>query len=539
VIGILLNFVRNSVIEEFFQLFKTPWEIFQIGKAYDVIISDKEDATLSDAKLIIILVERQSSAGKESVCETSYDFLKTETDSFPVYCGVTSTEVGQPIVVRKSDNKPVTGRSVESGKIVLRIGFNFFNEADYLLNKGQPAQFAHCPTLDIHIRNLRRWILEAGVALVEIPPLPAGGKFFACLTHDVDNAGIRNHKVDYTLAGFIYRALVLSPIRFFKSEYSIAMLARNLSAVAALPLVHLGLLPDFWCTFKEYLKLEKNSQSTFFFVPFKGKEGKTQNGSAPRIRAVKYEVSDLKDDIKFILDKGNEIGVHGIDSWIDADSGKDEIIKIQKLTGQAEIGVRMHWLYFSPDSPVVLEKAGYSFDATSGYNECIGFKAGTLQVFQPQNVINLLELPMHIMDTALFYPDRMNLRASEGLQAIKDCLKKAVEHGGVLTLNWHDRSIAPERLWDWAYVEALQELHNQGARFLTAGGVVEWFRRRRAIKIERVATSASPIKFKLTFPAIKLSDGFLLRVYSPQADHIGSRYRDIPIWGNSGIELFV
>ena len=49
------------------------------------------------------------------------------------------------------------------------------------------------------------------------------------------------------------------------------------------------------------------------------------------------------------------------------------------------------------------------YDSTVGYNETIGYRAGTSQVFKHPDVDHLLELPLHIMDTALFYPSYMNL----------------------------------------------------------------------------------------------------------------------------------
>ena len=41
---------------------------------------------------------------------------------------------------------------------------------------------------------------------MEIPPVPDGHRFIACLTHDMDHIGIRNHKFDHTMFGFLYRA---------------------------------------------------------------------------------------------------------------------------------------------------------------------------------------------------------------------------------------------------------------------------------------------------------------------------------------------
>ena len=374
---------------------------------------------------------------------------------------------------------------------------------------------------------------------MECPPSPKGNKFFACLTHDVDNGGIKNHKADHTIVGFLYRAVIISVGRFLGGEYSLESMIRNWKAAASLPLVYLGFVSDYWRSFKEYVQIEREHPSTFFLVPFKGREGRVLSGSAPCIRAVKYEASDLKDEIEYVLCHGGEIGVHGIDSWLDAEAGRGELDKIRKLTGETEIGVRMHWLYHCPDSCSFLEDAGYSYDSTSGYNECIGFRAGTLQVFKPLNVKNLLELPMHVMDTALFYPDRMNLKAAEGVQAINECIKEALEHGGVLTLNWHDRSIAPERLWGWAYIKALQELEARGAKFLTAGNTVGWFRKRRAIQFEHVEFDGSSFRVNLKFPAIEPSDGILLRTYPPQEDFSRLEYRDIPIHGENGAEVSV
>jgi hypothetical protein len=58
--------------------------------------------------------------------------------------------------------------------------------------------------------------------------------------------------------------------------------------------------------------------------------------------------------------------------------------------------------------------------------------------------------------------------------------------GGVLTINWHDRSIAPERLWGDFYERLLEALSEKGALFLTASQAVSWFSRRRSIVFERV-----------------------------------------------------
>lgn len=548
-IGIALKLYDARIVSEFFELFKTPWEFFKSNRAYEVIITDEIQIDF-DAKLIIVFHRDLNSnqVNDQHLINHQPALLLCNEVTFPIYMSIKEINNGSPLIRDIKTGKSVGNYLCRNGKIILHIGYNFFEEASYLITKGQPPEYACFPTLDIHINNLRNWILQAGSLLVEIPPRANGSKFFACLTHDVDFAGIRNYKLDLTTVGFLYRALVRSLVQYLKGEYSLRILARNWIAVAKLPFIHLGLIRDFWATFEQYRVIEREAPSTFFFVPFKNSPGKTQKGTAPIIRAVKYDVAQLKSDLIQLLEKGCEIGVHGINSWIDIENGKEEMGKICTLTNQSECGVRMHWLYFESDSPEKLEQAGYIFDSTNGYNETIGYKAGTGQPYKPIGVKQMLELPMHIMDTALFYPDRMNLTFSDGLNAIKKLIKIAVNSGGVLTFNWHDRSIAPERFWDDIYCHALNELETQRAQFLTAGSIVNWFRRRRAIKFNLVSNQRGlPDKVKLTGLDICSGDGMFLRIYRSSEQKFPDKfykptiliYRDVLLNGKDEVEISI
>jgi hypothetical protein len=92
---------------------------------------------------------------------------------------------------------------------------------------------------------------------------------------------------------------------------------------------------------------------------------------------------------------------------------------------------------------------------------------------------------MNIMDTALFYPDYLNLSDEQAWTWLMPVLDTASRDGGALTINWHDRSIAPERLWGDFYVRLLDELSIRGALFCTAAQTVAWFRKRRSVVFER------------------------------------------------------
>jgi hypothetical protein len=529
VIGILLHNQDKTIVEEFFQLFKTPWEYYQAHRPYRVIITDQKDPAGLHAPLLIILLHAPGALTlKNDPAQNGsppVELRQSQGPEFPIYAGVAKISGGTPILEVKSNRQPAGSRAATAGQTTLRLGYDFFEEVKYILLHGQPLSQAHVPTLDIHILNLRNWILDAGLHLIEIPPHPNGSPFFACLTHDVDFAGIKNHLFDHTMAGFLHRAIIVTAFGFIRGRYPLSHLVRNWLAVAALPLILVGLKKDFWYQFKNYIKIEKECPSTFYLVPFKNNPGKAQDGTDNARRAVKYEVAALEDEIDLLLKNGCEVGIHGLDGWHQVTAAVEELKKIQTLTGKTDLGVRMHWLYNSLKTPCVLEQAGYKYDSTWGYNETPGCRAGTFQVYKPPEAQSLLELPMHVMDTALFYPDRMNLTFDQGIEAIKSFADSVAIHGGVLTLNWHHRSIAPERLWDGVYRDALDELRSRNARFATATDIVDWFEKRRSITFETVEFGPSSIKVALcaSDQPIEVVDDLVLRIHAPRSQDANFR----------------
>lgn len=213
------------------------------------------------------------------------------------------------------------------------------------------------------------------------------------------------------------------------------------------------------------------------------------------------------------MSAGCEIGVHGIDAWLDKSAANDELEEIRRVTGRQEIGVRMHWLYFDEQSPLTLERAGASYDSTVGYNETIGYRSGTTQAYRPLGASHLIELPLHVMDTALFFPSHLYLSASEARKRVGQMIDDAVQFGGCLTMNWHDRSIAPERLWRDVYVDLLAELKARGAWLTTAGHAVAWFRKRRSAVLEDVSWSTASLRAKIAVETDDDLPGLQLRVH--------------------------
>jgi peptidoglycan/xylan/chitin deacetylase (PgdA/CDA1 family) len=187
-----------------------------------------------------------------------------------------------------------------------------------------------------------------------------------------------------------------------------------------------------------------------------------------------------------LIADGHEIGLHGIDAWHDNRVARQELNEIRHVSGTDVAGVRMHWLYFDSESAALLDGLGLDYDATLGYNETVGYRAGTSQVYRPVGAERLLELPLHIMDTALFFPKFLNLSFADARRVVGRIIDHAAQCGGVVTIDWHDRSLAPERLWRDFYVDLLEELRSRGAWLANARDTVLWFRKRRAVVFDDI-----------------------------------------------------
>ena len=525
-IGVIANPATHAVISEFFELFKTPWEFWRSDRPYEVLLYDGDgDLPEHSAKLVVIYGGRQLPIDANNHIRVASQNTGTRVLSYkgtriPLYGeSITFREKAADVLVDENSHQPAIHVSRTNGRILVRLGYNLFREVQNLLSEGQPAFNASIPALELHIAILREVIIGSDIPLVEIPPVPAGYRFIACLTHDVDHPSIRRHKCDHTMFGFLYRAILGSLVRVFRGRLPMRGLLRNWAAALKLPLVHLGIVEDLWHEFDRYPALERGVRSSFFVIPFKGYAGRTEEGPAPARRAARYSAADIVGHIHALRSQGCEIGLHGIDAWIDSSKGREELEELRRITEMQDIGVRMHWLYGNKQSPVILEKAGANYDSTVGYNETVGYRAGTTQVYKPLEATRLLELPLHVMDTALFYPRHLSLSPSEARERVRHIIDNAGQLGGCITVNWHDRSIAPERLWGEFYVDLIDDLRERAAWFATASDVVAWFRQRRSAVFENVNWDSGRVHVKIAVDARQNLPELQLRVHNGREPH--------------------
>lgn len=520
-IGVVANANDIDVVREFFELFKTPWESAVPSRRYSaVLVTDGDFGTLKADALLIYgskgsAIDREIGTAFQHIAGPTK--LEWKEATLPVYTGLGVFEATPQDNLLQLQGKAAAYKLCMNGRIIWRIGYNLFDEIRYLLTNGQPPEHALTPTLELHIELLRHILIESKVTFLEILPRPAEHDFICCLTHDIDFFGIRRHWFDRTIAGFLYRSSVGSLIDFARGRRSLADVRDNWLACCSLPFVLSGLLPDFWNPFKDYAFVEEPRTSTFFLIPFQGLPGIAPDGATKPWRAAPYGIGDVREVVRAAVRRGSEIGLHGIDAWRNSDAGKREMMEVTALTESNRVGIRMHWLYFDKNSPMQLEDAGFDYDSTCGYNDTVGYHAGTSQPFRPPACASLMELPMSIMDSALFSSARLNLTLEEASDLCGEIVDGVKHFGGTLVINWHDRSLAPERLLRGFY-QNLLKMVKKGNRvwFAKCGEAVDWFRWRRSIQFQEILQGSEGVvsRFYISAPRCH-SYGVVVRIHRP------------------------
>ena len=358
-----------------------------------------------------------------------------------------------------------------TGNLIDLSSNDFFKKISDVLNTGQPH--LHEPSCDILIDTLRQELIKYTI-LVEIPPAPWGHPYMVALTHDVDVTSVKECRL--VTAGYAAYQCVAHG---------------DVSAGLRLGLARIGVGNDPWSLFLRWKTFEDQLgvRSTFFFVPKRDDPGMR----AHPYRAVGYDIKEKQGVMHDLKQGGWETGVHGIDNWTDADCGKVEREALEPVNEHP--GNRTHWLLFDHDSWKVLDDAGYSYDTTFGYNDDVGFRAGTTQVYRPRGVKTLLELPLHIQDLGLFgkfcwapgdngweKTPCLRLNATAAHEYCTRIFDFARKFGGVVTILWHYENLTPPRDWSGFYADLVKRAQADGAWVTTAGSVVEWFKERREVR---------------------------------------------------------
>ncbi|PKP60279.1 MAG: hypothetical protein CVT89_00165 [Candidatus Altiarchaeales archaeon HGW-Altiarchaeales-2] len=323
----------------------------------------------------------------------------------------------------------------------------------------------HLDYFEIHNLNMGKYVTKPIVSKFLIENdlkinYPENKKFAVCLTHDVDDIYPPLH---HTLLSSLYciKNLNFKQLKkqlFWKNSGKEYSPYRN---------------------FKEIIDLEEkySAKSSFYFM-----------ATNKDIRRFRYHIEDLENDLGFIWDNDCEIGLHGgYYAYNNLGEIKKEKERIEKVLGKSVIGYRNHYLMFKiPDTWELLEKCGFKYDTTMGYNYGVGFRNGTCHPFKPFNLnsnkeIDILEIPMIIMDSALF---NVSISIEQTWETVKNIINTVEKCNGVLTLSWHSEVFNwPFREnWKILYEKILKYCYEKNAWMTSGEEIYRWWNKNEESK---------------------------------------------------------
>lgn len=466
-IGVLFNPKYEKAYREIFQIFKINWEIADNEKSYDVLIIDDYLSNLNNYKYKKIIFYRNAK---------------------------------------------------DSGEALLKcFDYSLGEIATACLNDGLDSEKATSPILDIYLNELKEVLFDI-TFIIEIPPKRWGYKFFTTLTHDIDILSMKDLSVKgKSFWAFIYRCLIINTKRYFQRKITCKNLLKSYFDAVTAPFVKLFKLKDpINYSFDEMIRIENENsvKSSLYFIPKINQPGQNyKDVTPPENRQCFYNIDNLKDKIKNLKQSGWEIGVHGIDSWISEKYAKEEYDIIKNITNDSNIGIRMHWLYFDNKNTLSeLENAGYKYDSTFGFNEIIGFKAGTTQVFIPLNCSKIFELPLNIQDGALLSDKFKNLHPDNAYNEACKTIDWAEKFGGVISILWHNDRFDTPYFWGNTYNNLINYTKEKMAFISNPLEIIEWFRDRRNLNIKSFQIDKENKTITITFDNFKIKNDFVCRV---------------------------
>jgi len=201
-----------------------------------------------------------------------------------------------------------------------------------------------------------------------------------------------------------------------------------------------------------------------------------------------YRVAEVQDAIRDLAASGHEVGLHGsFLSYRDPALLERERRAISAAVGRPVPGVRQHFLNFeAPLTWRIQEAAGFSYDASLGFNETSGFRNGLCHPFRPPGQ-RILEIPLIIMDGQLFWYE--HLAVEEAKENCERIAMDVLRLNGLLTLNWHQHTYDEYSFPGWwdVYEHLLRWLKAHRALFMTCEGIADWWRRREQTTITPAA----------------------------------------------------
>lgn len=175
--------------------------------------------------------------------------------------------------------------------------------------------------------------------------------------------------------------------------------------------------------------------------------------SCPLDATYDLEDPEIRGLLTTIHARGHRIGLHpSFETFLDAARTRDEFDRLRRSCERLGIrqeswGGRQHYLRWrNPDTWQNWEDAGLAYDASVGFADHVGFRAGTCLEFPVFNIrtgspLALREKPLVAMEMTLLDPDYMGLGPTACLERLGRLAATCRRHGGTLSLLWHNTSL--------------------------------------------------------------------------------------------------
>ena len=315
--------------------------------------------------------------------------------------------------------------------------------------------FEEEPVVNTYILLIQELLILAahrsGRMLLRKLEWPAGQSYCVSPTHDVDR-----------LAKWRGRAIVKG-ILTGKGREVFSSLRENHS--------------DPWWNLDLICETEKKlgARSTFFFFANRGGE-----------RGGRYDCASIKQLVRDLVDGGWEIGLHGsYGSMIDRNRLVSEKTRLGGVVRADIVGVRQHYLRVKiPETIQNMDTAGFSYDASIGFSDRVGFRASMclpfhLYDFKNKRAFDILEIPFSFMDSGL--PDQEEMRKEKARRVVQ----KVKDGKGVLSFIWHQRYFNDAdfpglgRLYKWL----LETVSADNPFFADHAELCRWWRKREQVSV--------------------------------------------------------
>ena len=378
--------------------------------------------------------------------------------------------------------------------------------------KEHRKEHLHLPIVNLYeellFKVFKRISKEKSIPIVRKWFHPNNHPMTLCLTHDVDVLTrvtvfdifktFKNRKLGQGIARIMLMTMCelsrfLSRIPAITETSPITLVLRKFAE---------RLMPyaPSW-NFDEYDRVEDQvkAKSTYFLLTDPSEE-------VCRKCCIRFDL--LKNIATFLKEGDHEVGLHGgCDSFDDAGQMIKEKQMLENVLRGKTAGVRQHLLRINvPETWRYQQKASFDYDTSFGYNQLVGFRAGTCFPFTPwdskdEKKFSILEIPLVVQDNALLGENNMSCLSEKALGKCTKLLDVTHSYNGVITLLWHACVSKETRpYWIDAYRKVLEYASRYSPWYTNCASLAAWWRLRSQVTLEKKKRDGSELEFSVISP---------------------------------------